>query len=124
LRVIHHLKKEEFKMPFDEITKKRIDRIFGTYTETKIPKHLRNQIRLSYNVRGNNITLLEERPAFRSEQWIQHEIAQFSLDGMFWKVYWKDSKNKWHFVDDIMPSEDVEKQLEIVDKDNQGIFWG
>ncbi|GBG05952.1 hypothetical protein PAT3040_00440 [Paenibacillus agaridevorans] len=94
------------------------------YIEQKIPKHIRNQIRLNYKIRGNNITLIEERPAFMSDEWVELDVAQFRLDQNKWKVYWRDSKNKWHFVDDIVPDEDFEKQLKIVDTDNRGLFWG
>ncbi|MGM1047313.1 Protein of unknown function [Paenibacillus uliginis N3/975] len=108
----------------DDFTKKRIIKIMDNYTKNKVPKHIQNQIRLSYKIRGNNITLIEERPAFRSDQWVQLEIAQFRLDQNKWKIYWRDSKKKWHFVDDILPDESFEKQLDQVENDNMGIFWG
>ncbi|WP_426452468.1 DUF3024 domain-containing protein [Paenibacillus sp. S-38] len=111
-------------LPLDAFTKKRIEKIMVEYTESKVPKEIRNQMRMTFKIRGNNVTLVEERPAFRSDQWVEFDIAQFRLEDTKWKVYWRDSKDKWHFVDDIMPSEDFEKQLEIVDTDNRGLFWG
>ncbi len=108
----------------DSFTKKRLEKILNGYIEGKIPKHIRNQIRLNYKFRGNNITLVEERPAYKGDQWIELDIAQFRFDQQKWKVYWRDSKNKWHFVEDIIPDEDFEKQLKIVDNNNNGIFWG
>ncbi|WP_446740348.1 DUF3024 domain-containing protein [Paenibacillus sp. CFBP 13594] len=38
------------------------------------------------------MTLIEERQAFQSDQWVQMPVAQFSLDEKAWKVYWQDSK--------------------------------
>lgn len=108
----------------DDFTKKRIIKIMDNYINNKVPKHIQNQVKMSFKIRGNNVTLVEERPAFMSDKWFQLDIAQFRLDQDKWKVYWKDSKEKWHFVEDILPDEDFEKQLEIVDKDNKGIFWG
>jgi hypothetical protein len=108
----------------DAFTKKRIEKILSVFIEQKVPKHVRNQLRLNYKFRGNNITLIEERPAFMSDQWVELDIAQFRLEESKWKVYWRDSKNKWHFVDDIIPDDDFEKQLKIVDLDDRGIFWG
>jgi hypothetical protein len=108
----------------DDFTKKRLEKILVEYTEKKIPNHIKNQIKMNYKIRGNNVTLIEERPAFRSDKWVQLDIAQFRLDQNKWKVYWKDSKNNWHFVEEIAADEDFEKQLMIVDKDNRGIFWG
>ena len=108
----------------DAFTKKRIEKLLSDFIEEKVPKHIRNQVRFNYKFRGNNVTLVEERPAFKSDQWVELDIAQFRLEQNKWKVYWKDSKNKWHFVEDIKPDEDFEKQLKIVDEDNRGMFWG
>jgi hypothetical protein len=112
-------------MDMDDFTKIRITKIMNRYTETKIPKDIQDQIRMTYKIRGNNVTLLEERPAYIGEGWTQHDIAQFRLDDQRkWKVFWRDSKDKWHWVDDIKEDEDFEKQLKIVDQDNRGLFWG
>ncbi|KOP67241.1 hypothetical protein AMS62_19805 [Bacillus sp. FJAT-18019] len=108
----------------DDFTKRRVMKIMDNYTKNKTPKHLQNQLKLNYKIRGNNITLIEERPAFMSDQWVQLDVAQFRLDQGKWKIYWRDSKKKWHFIDDIQPDEDFEKQLNIVDNDNRGMFWG
>jgi hypothetical protein len=98
--------------------------VHNSCIEKKVPKHVRDQVRLSYKIRGSNVTLVEERIAFRSDKWVQLDIAQFRLNQDKWQVYWRDSKEKWHFVDDIVPDEDFETQLKIVDKDNRGMFWG
>lgn len=108
----------------DEFTKMRITKIMETYTSNKVPKHIQNQLKMNYKIRGNNVTLIEERLGFRSEKWVQLDIAQFRLDQGKWKVYWRDSKDRWHFVEEIEPNENFEKQLEMVDKNNTGIFWG
>lgn len=108
----------------DEFTKNRISKLLTQYTEAKVPKSFQNQLKLTFKIRGNNVTLQEERPAYIGEGWTQLDIAQFRLDQNKWKVYWRDSKDKWHWVDDIEPDEDFEKQLRIVDQDNRGLFWG
>ena len=107
----------------DEFTKKLIQKIMVAYTENKIPVHLQSKMRLTYKIRGSNVTLVEERPAFRSDQWIQHDIAQFRLDQGQWKIYWKNSKSKWHYIDDYIADSSFENQLAIVDKDEHGMFW-
>lgn len=111
-------------MPLDAFTKKRIEKILNDYSEVKVPKHIRDQVKLSHKIRGNHVTLIEERPAFMSDQWVQLDIAQFRLDGEKWKVYWRDSKDKWHLVEEIIPDADFEKQLKLVDQNNSGVFWG
>jgi hypothetical protein len=109
---------------FDPFTKKRLEKILNAYIDIKIPKHIRHEIRLKYKFRGNNVSLIEERPAYIGDGWTEFDIAQFRLDEGKWKVYWRDSRNKWHFVDDIIPNESFETQLKTVDQNNQGIFWG
>jgi hypothetical protein len=108
----------------DEFTKRRIEKIMDEFTEKKVPKDIRNQIKLSYKIRGVSVTLIEERPAFKSDQWVQLNIAQFRLEQNKWKIYWQDSKSKWHFIDDYAPDEDFDKQLTIVDENKRGMFWG
>ncbi|WP_246469373.1 DUF3024 domain-containing protein [Cohnella nanjingensis] len=108
----------------DVFTKRRIEKIMDEYTERKVPKHVRDQMKLSYKIRGNSVTLMEERPAYRGDGWVQYHIAQFRLDQSKWKIYWQDSKDKWHFVEDYEPDEVFEKQLRAVDQDRSGMFWG
>ncbi|WP_434752316.1 DUF3024 domain-containing protein [Paenibacillus amylolyticus] len=106
----------------DDFTKRRIQKIMNSYTENAIPKQFKNQIKMGYKMRGNNVTLFQERQAFRSDEWVKLPYAQFRLVENVWKVYWQDSKGKWHFVDDIEPSEDFEALLEIVDQGHDGMF--
>lgn len=108
----------------DPFTRKRIEKIMNQYIDEKVPKHIRDQIRLNYKIRGNNVTLVEERPAFMSKEWVELDIAQFRLESGQWKVYWRDSKKKWHWVDDITPVGNFETQLMIVEEDTRGMFWG
>ncbi|GIP44447.1 hypothetical protein J45TS6_29060 [Paenibacillus sp. J45TS6] len=108
----------------DDFTKKRIQKIMDKYTENAVPEHVKNQIKISYKIRGKHVTLIEERQGYKSDQWVQMPISQFRLDEKEWKVYWQDSKGKWHFIDDIEPNEDFETQLAIVDEGHNGLFWG
>ncbi|ANE47288.1 hypothetical protein SY83_14570 [Paenibacillus swuensis] len=107
----------------DPFTKTRLTKILDKYCN-KIPKHLQDEYQIKYKFRGETVTLFEDRPAFRSESRVQIPIAQFRLDEQMWKVYWSDSKSKWHHVGDIKPHSDFERQLKIVDENNQGVFWG
>ena len=106
----------------DDFTKKRIIKIMDQYIQKAVPEHVKTQMKISYTMKGNNVTLIEERKAFQLDVWVQLPIAQFRLDKNQWKVYWRDSKERWHFVDDIEPVNDFEKQLEIVDQGHKGMF--
>lgn len=108
---------------FDAFTKKRLEKILDRYIEEKIPQHLKGEFKIIYKFRGNTVTLSQDRPSFRPGQRIELPIAQFRYEENKWKIYWKDSKDKWHFVEDIKPIEDFEKQLKMLDRNEYGYFW-
>ena len=45
----------------DDFTKKRIMKIMDKYTQNAVPELVKSQIRISYKIRGNHVTLIEER---------------------------------------------------------------
>ncbi|MEK3885775.1 DUF3024 domain-containing protein [Paenibacillus sp. PL2-23] len=110
-------------MAFDTFSKKRLEKILNNYIEEKIPDHLKMEIKILYKFRGNTITLTQERPSYRPGQRVELPIAQFRYIDNKWSVYWKDSKDKWHFVENIKPIEDFEKQLKSIDKKEYGYMW-
>lgn len=106
----------------DEFTKKRVERILNAFIEQKVPKEVRHQVKLVYKFRGQTVTLGEERLGYM-DRWVEYDVAQFRLDKETkeWTVYWRDSKNKWHLIDDIEPNADFEKQLQLVDQNP--VLW-
>jgi len=110
-------------LSFDAFTKKKIEKILENYIEKKIPRHLKEEYKILYKFRGNTLTLTQERPSYMPGQRVELPIAQFRFENDLWRVYWKDSKDKWHFVEDIKPDRNFENQLMVVDRDEQRIFW-
>jgi Protein of unknown function (DUF3024). len=110
-------------MSFDPFTKRRLEKILDAYIDKKIPIEFKDEYKIIYKFRGNTVTLSQDRPSFRPGQRVELPIAQFRYEENKWKVYWKDSKDKWHFVEGIKPIEDLEKQLKTIDKDEFGYFW-
>ncbi|TYA10435.1 DUF3024 domain-containing protein [Paenibacillus faecis] len=110
-------------MAFDAFTKKRLEKILDNYIDKKIPGHLKSEYNIIYKFRGNTITLSQDGPSYMPGERVELPIAQFRNDEGKWKVYWQDSKNKWHFVEDIEPIEDFEKQLTMLDKPEFGYMW-
>ncbi|WP_233566530.1 DUF3024 domain-containing protein [Cohnella endophytica] len=104
----------------DDFTKKRIEKLLENYIDQKVPAHLKNDVKILYKFRGNTVTLSQERPGYM-ERRFEYPIAQLRLEETYWRVYWRDSKNKWHFVDDIVPDRHFEKQLMEIDSND--IFW-
>lgn len=110
-------------MAFDAFTKRRIGKILDAYIEVKIPDDFKEEYKILYTFRGNNITLSQEIPSYMPGQRVELPICQFRLDENKWKVYWQDSKNKWHFVEDIEPIEDFQKQLMMIEKPEFSYMW-
>ena len=97
-------------------------KIRDNYTKNAVLEHVKTQIRISYKIRGDHVTLIEERHGYNSNQWVQMPVTQFRLVENKWKIYWQDSKGKWNFMDDIEPNEDFEIQLKISDEGQNGMF--
>jgi Protein of unknown function (DUF3024). len=110
-------------MAFDAFTKKRVETILDRFIEAKIPKHLKDDYKIIYKFRGNIITLNQDCPSYMPGQRVELPIAQFRFEENLWRVYWKDSHDRWHFVEDIEPDTDFEKQLMLLDKPEFSYFW-
>jgi hypothetical protein len=93
----------------------------------RVPEHARQQVRLSYRIRGNYVTLMEHRPDFwEPDRWVDIPVAQFRFrpEGSRWYLYYPDRNVRWHKYYDLDPSEDLDDLLREVDEDPTGIFWG
>ncbi|RCX21511.1 DUF3024 family protein [Fontibacillus phaseoli] len=107
----------------DTFTKKKLEKILDSYIDAKIPKHLEDEYKIIYKFRGNTVTLSQDRPSYMPGQRVELPIAQFRFEENKWKIYWKDSKDRWHFVEDIKPNADFEKQLMMLEKQEFNYFW-
>ena len=99
------------------------------FCESRIPVELRDQIHLEYAVRGNAITIVERRPAWRPDlgpEWTSNKLAQLRYDVKAgkWSLHWRDSNDRWHLYTDMRPVDDVAPLLAEIDADPTGIFWG
>jgi len=114
-------------MPLPPDVRDRVQRRLDQYCQARIPERVRHQLRLTYRIRGNHVTLVEERPSiFDPEKWTQVVVAQFRfrLGDSNWLLYWADRNSRWHAYDDLEPSADLDDLLREVDRDPTGIFWG
>lgn len=110
-------------MALDDFTKKRLGKILDAYIEAKIPEEFKEEYRILYTFRGDTITLSQEIPSYQPGQRVELPICQFRLEESKWKVYWQDSRNRWHFVENIEPIEDFKKQLMMIEKPEHGYMW-
>ena len=114
-------------MLISPIQKQLVKKLMQNYCDKKIPKELNDSIQLFYNIRGNNITLVESRPSWHDKtEWIEMKIAQirFENESKTFTLYCPDRNEKWHLYDFIEATTELEDLLKEIDRDHTGIFWG
>jgi|SRR3990172_1691344 len=114
-------------MPLPPGVRDEVQRTLQQYCEGRIPERVRHQLRLTYRIRGNHVTLVEQRPSiFEAEKWTDVVVAQFRFrpKDSKWLLYWADRNSRWHEYYDVEPSSDLDDILREVDRDPTGIFWG
>ena len=105
----------------------QIQQILELFCQARVPERVRNEVRLSFSVRGDSVTLFEERPRWNAPvQWISSKIAQFRYDHKTkqWSLHCRDRNDKWHDYLNIRPMKDFSVLLKEVDRDPTCIFWG
>lgn len=114
-------------MSLSEITWKKVDQTLAKFCDKRVPVHVRNKIRLTYEFRGDVVTLFEDRPVFNDpSRWTHSQVAQFRFeqDTLRWTLYCRDRNAKWHLYTNIQPSNSFDALIAEVDRDPTGIFWG
>lgn len=114
-------------MPLSEFTRKLVEMKLTEYCERKIPRDAQDQVRLTFKIMRDKVTLVETRPYFKDPSiWTQNPVAQFRLDkdSHQWTLYCMDRNSRWHLYDLIKPSADFDDMLTALDRDPTGIFWG
>jgi len=114
-------------MALPELTKQRVEKVLGEYCAKKVPAELSGQVRMGYRIRGNNVTLYEEKPHFlKPDTWVDIVVAQFRYDAKEkdWTLYCADRNSRWHEYFDLEPDHDFKVLLKEVDEDPTGIFFG
>jgi hypothetical protein len=113
------------RLPGD--VQEQIEETLRNFCDKRVPEHARNEIRLSFSVRGNSVLLSEERQRWNNpSEWLTMRIAQFRFDPETskWSLHCRDRNERWHGYKVIRPTKDFSVLLEEVDRDPTGIFWG
>ncbi len=114
-------------MALSELEKKRIEKIFTDYCEEKIPPQYRNELRVEYQIRGDEVSLIECRAPRRGEgEWTSMKVARFKKDHKTetWQLSWADRNDRWKSYPPLPYHRDIEKLLAEVEKNENGAFWG
>ena len=114
-------------MTLPALTRKLIEKKLGAYCEGKIPPNIRHEIRLLFKIRGNSVTLIEERPYFRDHSKLTHNVVaqfRFNPDDQQWTLYCADRNSRWHLYSRSVPTKNINTLIHWIEADPTGIFWG
>ena len=114
-------------MSLPELTKKQVESVLAQFCKRRVPDRLKNKLRLTFDMRGNSVTLYEERPFYADpSRWTKMQIAQFRFDpkSKKWSLYCKYRDERWHEHIDSIPTTNFKELVDEVDEDPTGIFWG
>lgn len=115
-------------MPLPALVKTLIEKKVGDFCKKRVPAHVLDKINLSYKIRGNSVTIFENRAPWRPdwEEWTSMAIAQLRYDNNTgeWTLYCADRNDKWFEYLDMEPTKNIDEILIEIDEDPTGIFWG
>ncbi|MBI4683810.1 MAG: DUF3024 domain-containing protein [Nitrospirae bacterium] len=115
-------------MPLPVLVKTLIEKKVGDYCTKKAPPHVLDKLKISYNIRGNSVTIFENRAPWHPDmkEWTSMPVAQMRYDNKTgeWTLYCADRNDRWHKYMGIKPTKDIDIILTEIDKDPTGIFWG
>ena len=114
-------------MSLPEIEQHRVKKLLGKFCEERVSPQVQDRVKLSFNIRGNKVTLVESRILVREpSRLIESRIAQFEYNPGIncWTLYCYNRNSKRC---PYVPKHDqgsLDKLIQEVDKDPTGIFWG
>lgn len=115
-------------MVFNDIERKQCEVAVTRFIEARRPPlHLRDQVDLSFRLRGQSVEIFEVRPAYRDPSTrIEHAVAKatYVRSANNWRIYWQRADLKWHRYGPCPEARSVDRFLEIVGADPHGCFFG
>ncbi|MCP4896755.1 MAG: DUF3024 domain-containing protein [bacterium] len=111
-----------------EIKRAEAERDLRLFCETFVPLEVRDQLRYTFSIRGNDITLFEERPPWDGSkgEWTQVTVARFRYDpeDNVWLLRWQRANGRWLPCDWFPGTARFREALEEVKRDPHGTFFG
>lgn len=114
-------------MAFSELELKRIEKLVGGLCRRRTRPELADQLRLDYEIDGQNVLLFEERPDWRdATKRMRTPVAKlrFVRTTGLWTLYWLRADLRWHRYDPAPPTADLATLIEVIDRDQNCAFFG
>jgi hypothetical protein len=115
-------------MVLSEFEEKKCEKLVRQYVEKhRPPAHMRNQIDLSFRVKGQSVEIFEIRPLWNDHsEKVEEAVAKatYVKSKKIWKVFWQRADLKWHRYDPVPEVNTLEGFLDVVEKDEYSCFYG
>lgn len=115
-------------MSLPVLVKTLVEQKLSAYCAKHSPPQHSDKLRITYGIRGNSVTIFENRAPWRPEfvEWTSMPIAQLRYDEKTgkWTLYCADRNDRWHQYLDMSPTREIDNILGEIDLDPTGIFWG
>ena len=114
-------------MSLPEFTRKLIEGKLTKYCKGRFPEDNSHNLRLTYRIDENSVTILLSRPYFRKPaKWAERAVAQmrFDHDHKEWQLYFMDRNNHWRPYPFTQPNSDFDDLLQELNRDPMVLFWG
>jgi hypothetical protein len=115
-------------MSFNDLELKRIEKEIKAFIEKRRPPvEIRDKVDLNFRIEKYNIFIFEIRPRWNNPaEKIEESVAKATYvkakDN--WKIFWQRCDMKWHKYEPASEVKTIGEFLSIVDKDQDGCFWG
>ena len=114
-------------MAFSEIDIRRIKNSVGELCRRHTPEHLKDQLKFTYELDNNSVSVYEVRPAWDNpKEETKMGVAKFRYirSRNLWKLYWMRRDLKWHLYDPENMPTSLEALVQVVEQDKHGAFFG
>lgn len=112
-------------MAFTEDELHAIDRALEPLCSS-VPEHVRDRVRIGYEVDGHSVVVFEERPDWHGTgAWSRCPSARFRFyrSRGEWGLYWMRRDQKWHSYE-VAPARRLATLVRHVERDEYGCFFG
>ncbi|MBA3707848.1 MAG: DUF3024 domain-containing protein [Planctomycetes bacterium] len=103
------------------------EKLLTEFCARRSPPELRDKIRVEFAIKGNRVTITENRPYFLDpHQWTTTKVAVLDYDAKAatWELFCFDRNERRMPYHDTGPTADLAALISEVDADPTAIFWG
>lgn len=115
-------------MALSEFESRKVGNALSRFMEKRRPPpHIRPKLDLGYRLSGQSVEIFEIRPVWNNpEQKMESSVAKatYVKTRAVWKVYGMRADLKWHSYSPVSMVGNIEKFLELVEKDKHACFFG